>query len=87
MLQRWAEGYFYTPTGRGTANDLYGGDLIWEGGSVIKNTWYVIVEQHGTSPSTYTLEVNGAGVDTTLPPAPTPTPTYSLPLPTRRAYK
>jgi hypothetical protein len=81
VLQRWAEGYFYTPTGRGTANSLAGGDLTWEGGSIIKGKWYVIVEQTGSSPSTYTLQVNGTSINRALPPTPVPTPTYSLPLP------
>jgi len=86
VLQRWGEGYFNTPTGRGTPNDVYGGDPVWHGGSIIRGKWYVVVEQSGASPSTYTLEVSGIGVDRTLPPTPVPTPTYSLPIPTPGIY-
>jgi hypothetical protein len=75
VLQRWWEGYFYTPTGRGTPNDAYHGDLIWLGGNIVKGKWYVVVEQKGSSPSAYTLTVSGTGVDRTLPPTPTPVPT------------
>jgi len=81
VLQRWGERYFYTPTGRGTPNDVYGGDLFWTGGSIIRGTWYVVVEQSGASPSNYTLKVSGNGVDRTLPPTAVPTPTYSAPSP------
>lgn len=87
VLQRWAEGYFYTPTGRGTPNEVYGGDLIWQGGSIIKGKWYVVVEQSGNGASTYTLQVSGSGIDRTLPPTPVPTPTYSLPVPTPGVYR
>jgi hypothetical protein len=87
VLQHWAEGYFYTPTGPGTPNDVNGGDLIWQGGSIIKGQWYVVVEQAGESASTYTLQVSGSGVERRVLPTPAPTPTYSLPVPTRRVYQ
>jgi hypothetical protein len=87
VLQRWQEGYFYTPTGRGTASKVDNGDLTWTGGSIIKGKWYIIVEQNGTSPTSYTLEVSGTGVERTLPPTAVPTPTYSLPLPAPGSYR
>jgi hypothetical protein len=87
VLQRWWEGYFYTPTGRGTPNEANGGDLIWTGGNIIRGQWYVVVEQAGASASTYTLEVSGSGIGRWVKPTPVPTPTYSLPLPTPGVYR
>jgi hypothetical protein len=77
VLQRWVEGYFYTPTGSGSASSVYNGDLIWSGKNMIKGTWYVIVEQTGNAATHYTLQVSGTGIDKTLVIPVTPTPTYS----------
>ena len=55
-------------------NEVYSGDLIWQGGSIIKGKWYVVVEQTGNSAGTYTLQVSGSAIDRALPPTPVPTP-------------
>jgi hypothetical protein len=81
VLQRWVEGYFYTPTGMGSASSVYNGDLIWSGENKIRGTWYVEVEQTGNAVTNYTIQVSGSSVSTTVPPTPAPTPTYSIPMP------
>ena len=83
VLQLSGRKYVVKPTGRGSANSVFGGDLIWAGDNNVSGTWYVEVEQNGPSASTYTLQASGDGIDHTLPPRPRPpTPTYSLPIPT-----
>lgn len=69
QLAQWARGDSVSPVGRGAANELFGGDLIWTGNFDTQGTYYVLVT--AASPTTYALQINGAGVSFLTPAAPT----------------
>ena len=68
QLVQWARGDSVSPVGRGAANDLFGGDLIWSGNFDTAGTYYVLVTT--ASPTTYALQISGDGVSFLQPSAP-----------------
>jgi hypothetical protein len=50
------------PIGRGSPNKYVPADLFWTGNFNIAATYYVQVENDGTAPITFTLQVTGSGV-------------------------
>jgi hypothetical protein len=69
-MQRWWE---RDPIGAGSP---HGNDLIWTGNANERGTWYVLVTNRNTTPTTYTLDVAGSGVSL-QPPAITSAPAPS----------
>jgi hypothetical protein len=61
---QYQNGEAVTPIGRGSANELLGGDLYWTGNFNEAGTYYVIATA-GNAPMDYSLTVKGSGV--TLP--------------------
>lgn len=57
-LAAWASDGIEDPVGRGSANDAFGGDLIWAGSFNTAGTYYVLVEQTGLDASYYQLTIN-----------------------------
>ena len=55
------------PVGRGSADPGLGGDLVWKGQFDAPGTYHILVDQTGSVPSTYALNVTGTGV--TIPTA------------------
>jgi len=66
-VRKWAAGEKPNPVGRGVKNDQFGGDLIWSGSFKFPGTYYVLVEQTGSTAGAYKLDVSGKGVS--FPPA------------------
>ncbi len=61
-LQRWTHGEPEQPTGHGTADPLYNGDLTWSGTFTGAGVYYVVVDQTGSYAGSFSLSVSGAGV-------------------------
>ncbi len=61
-LQRWTHGEPEQPTGHGTADPLYNGDLTWSGAFNGVGVYYVVVDQTGPYAGSFSLSVSGAGV-------------------------
>jgi hypothetical protein len=61
-VQQRAQGGTVTPVGQGATNDLFGGDLVWTGNFDLPGTYYVVVDQAGSTPGNYALTVSGSGV-------------------------
>ena len=57
-VAQWQQGLGAEPVGRGSANSLYGGDLVWTGSFNLTGAYYVLVEQMGDAPSNYALTIN-----------------------------
>ena len=58
QLQQWIHGDTVTPVGRGSANDYFGGDLIWTGNFDSAGRYYVIVTNNSAAPANYALTIN-----------------------------
>lgn len=61
-LQRWSHGEPEQPTGHGTADTLYDGDLTWSGAFTGEGVYYVVVDQTGPYAGTFSLSVTGESV-------------------------
>lgn len=57
-LARAAQDDTVQPVGRGSASDLFGGDLVWTGNFNTPGTYYVVVTQTGSAPANYALTIN-----------------------------
>jgi hypothetical protein len=62
QLRQWARGDSVTPVGRGSASDVFGGDLVWAGSFNTPGTYYIIVKQTGQTPANYSLQISGTAV-------------------------
>lgn len=71
QLAQWARGESVSPIGRGAANDLFGGDLVWTGSFNTAGVYYVLVTAE--TPTTYALQISGDGVSFRTPAAATST--------------
>ncbi|MHB0877361.1 MAG: hypothetical protein ACYC5O_15095, partial [Anaerolineae bacterium] len=58
----WAAGGTENPVGRGSVNEALGGDLVWAGNFTVNGTYYVVVDQTGPDPASYTLQITGKSV-------------------------
>jgi len=58
QVRQWQQGEAVEPVGRGSANDLYGGDLVWTGSFNLTGAYYILVEQGGETPGNYALTIN-----------------------------
>lgn len=58
---QYQSGEAVTPIGRGSANELLGGDLYWTGNFNESGTYYVIATA-GNTPMDYSLTIKGSGV-------------------------
>jgi hypothetical protein len=58
----WNRGLKQDPVGRGSPNAALGNDLVWSGNFSTRGTYYVLVEQKGSAPGSYSLQVTGKGV-------------------------
>ena len=62
-IQQWARGDDVKPIGRGSKNDAaLGGDLGWSGSFNPPGTYYIVVNQTGSTPANYSLQISGDGV-------------------------
>ena len=62
-IQQWARGDDVKPIGRGSKNDAaFGGDLVWSGNFNTPGAYYVVVNQSGSTPANYSLQISGNGV-------------------------
>jgi hypothetical protein len=61
-VQQRAQGATVTPIGQGAANNAFGGDLVWTGNFNVPGTYYIVVDQAGSTPGYYALTVSGSGV-------------------------
>ena len=62
QIQQWVHGDTVTPVGQGSANDSFGGDLVWSGNFNEPGTYYVIVSDTSSAPETYDLQITGDAV-------------------------
>ena len=62
QVQAWAQGEEIEPVGRGTENENESGDLFWAGSFGNPGRYYVVVENVGTGPGTFTLSISGEDV-------------------------
>ena len=61
-VKNWQNTGKQTPTGRGSENKLFGGDLEWTGNFTDAGPYYIVVDQAGGSPADIALKVSGTGV-------------------------
>jgi hypothetical protein len=59
-VKRWADGAKEQPMGQGAPSRQYGGDQVWVGNPRLSGIYYVVVDQQGPVPSTYTLSIDTA---------------------------
>jgi hypothetical protein len=62
QILQWLHGDIVTPVGRGSANDTFGGDLVWSGNFNEPGTYYVIVSNTSSAPEPYDLQITGDAV-------------------------
>jgi len=62
QVDAWASSGKENPVGRGSPNAALGNDLSWTGSFNIRGTYYVRVEQKGTAPGSYDLQISGKSV-------------------------
>jgi hypothetical protein len=70
-VRQWAAGDEPAPIGSGVKNDQFGGDLVWTGSFKFPGTYYVVVEQAGSTAGSYKLDISGKGVSFPPPAAAT----------------
>ncbi len=61
QFAQYQAGATVDPIGRGSASDIYGGDLIWSGNFNEAGTYHVIVTA-GSGQADYALTISGSGV-------------------------
>jgi hypothetical protein len=61
QVKQWAVGEEVEPVGRGTANDLEAGDLLWAGTFDTPSEYYIVVENGSAGDASFQL--NSAGGD------------------------
>ena len=57
-VAQWAQDGTMNPVGRGSANKVFGGDLVWTGHFNTPGAYYVVVENANATPSNYLLTIN-----------------------------
>jgi hypothetical protein len=62
QILQWVHGDTVTPVGRGSANDAFGGDLVWSGNFNEPGTYFVIVSNTSLAPEAYDLQITGDAV-------------------------
>jgi hypothetical protein len=58
----WAATGKEQPVGRGSASNLFGGDLVWTGGFNQAGTYFVVVQNGSSNPAYYLPTVSGSAV-------------------------
>jgi hypothetical protein len=62
QVRLWAQGEEIDPVGRGTENENEPGDLFWAGSLGSPGRYYIVVEQRGTEPGSFRLNISGEDV-------------------------
>jgi hypothetical protein len=58
-LREWMDGLEVNPVGRGSEQEVLDADLVWQGNFVNPGTYYIIVENQGSTPNSYLLQATG----------------------------
>jgi hypothetical protein len=67
QLGQAAPGDKVDPVGRGAVDNGLGGDLVWQGKFDAPGTYHILVDQVGSVPGSYSLNVTGDGVTIPTP--------------------